>query len=215
MSKRSYNQYCGLAAALDVLGERWSMLILRNLLTGPKRFTDFLEGLPGIGTGLLSERLKQLESAGVIRRATLPPPAASAVYELTADGEALRPVLIGLTRWGMARLGEPPAGQFIDADMIAVAMEARFEAASDDIDGSFQLVIDGRPYRIRIAGGKIVVQAGPSEDNAASFVTDTATLVALNNGTGSLTEALAAGNVRVDGDVEAAMRVVKSLNLPV
>ena len=191
------------------------MLILRNLLTGPKRFTDLLEGLPGIGTGLLSERLKQLESAGVIHRATLPPPAASAVYELTADGEQLRPVLIGLTRWGMARLGEPPQGQFIDADMIAVAMEARFEAASADVDGSYQLVIDGRPYRIRIDGGQVVVHAGSSEGNAASFVTDTATLVALNNGSRSVTEAVADSSVTVQGDLEAALRVIKALNLPV
>ena len=86
MSKRSYNQYCAVARALDIVGERWTLLIVRELLTGPKRFKDLLEGLPGIGTNLLTGRLKDLEGYGVVHRVTLPPPAASKVYELTELG---------------------------------------------------------------------------------------------------------------------------------
>ncbi len=105
MSKRSYNQYCAVARAMDVVGERWTLLIVRELLTGPKRFKDLLEGLPGIGTNLLTARLKDLEGYGVVRRATLPPPAASRVYELTELGCSLEPVVMGLARWGLEFLG--------------------------------------------------------------------------------------------------------------
>src|SRR5215211_4757632 len=109
MNRRSYGQYCAMARALDVLGDRWTLLIVRELLTGPKRFKDLLEGLPGIGTNLLAGRLKDLAGAGVLRRTTLPPPAGSSVYELTERGRELEPVLMGLARWGLDLLGERAA----------------------------------------------------------------------------------------------------------
>src|SRR5215467_13817890 len=90
---RSYNQYCAVARGLDVIGERWTLLIIRDLLVGPKRYTDLLDGLPGIGTNLLAERLRDLEAAGLVERAVLPPPAGTTVYRLTADGAALEPVV--------------------------------------------------------------------------------------------------------------------------
>jgi DNA-binding HxlR family transcriptional regulator len=92
--KRSYGQYCTVARALDVVGERWTLLLVRELSTGPKRFKDLLEGLPGIGTNLLAARLKKLEGEGIVRRATLPPPAGSNVYELTDLGGSLEPVIV-------------------------------------------------------------------------------------------------------------------------
>src|SRR3712207_5891120 len=107
MSKRSYNQYCAVARSLDIVGERWTLLVVRELLTGPKRFKDLLEGLPGIGTNLLTARLKDLEGYGVVHRVTLPPPAASKVYELTELGRLLEPVIAALGRWGLEFLGAP------------------------------------------------------------------------------------------------------------
>src|SRR5215207_10476070 len=107
MSKRSYNQYCTVARALDIVGERWTLLMVRELLTGPKRLKDLLEGLPGIGTNLLANRRKTLEGEGIVRRATLPPPAGSNVYELTELGGSLEPVIMALSRWG-ARLLDAP-----------------------------------------------------------------------------------------------------------
>src|ERR671921_1724366 len=107
MSKRSYNQYCAVARALDIIGERWTLLIVRELLTGPKRFKDLLEGLPGIGTNLLATRLKDLEGNGILRRATLPPPAGSKVYELTGLGRELEQVVVALSQWGSKLLGSP------------------------------------------------------------------------------------------------------------
>ena len=107
MSKRSYDQYCPVAHALDLVGERWSMLIVKNLMHGPKRYTDLAEDLPGIGTNILAARLKALEECGVIEKKKLPPPAASRVYELTGYGRALKPVMRELALWGAKSLGPP------------------------------------------------------------------------------------------------------------
>src|ERR687889_2824463 len=97
---RSYGDRCGIARALDVVGERWALLVVRELLLGPKRFTDLRAGLPNVGPDVLAQRLRELEAAGVVRRAKLPPPAASKVYELTPRGAELEPVILALGRWG-------------------------------------------------------------------------------------------------------------------
>src|SRR5918996_4677686 len=100
MGKRRYDQYCALARALDVVGERWTLLLVRELLLGPRRYTDLLGGLPGIGTNLLADRLRYLEQVGLVRRRVLPPPAGSTVYELTELGRELEPTVFALGRWG-------------------------------------------------------------------------------------------------------------------
>ncbi len=106
---KTYDQYCPVAHALGVVGERWALLVVRELLQGPKRYTDLAEGLPGIGTNILASRLRDLETAGVITKKTLPPPAASRVYELTDYGLALKPVMRELALWGARSLGPPTA----------------------------------------------------------------------------------------------------------
>ena len=107
---RSYGQYCALAKALDVLGDRWTLLIVRELmLAGPSRYTDLRNGLPGIATNLLSERLRELEAAGVVAREQAPPPVATTLFSLTPRGEALRPVLDELGMWGVPYMAEGPA----------------------------------------------------------------------------------------------------------
>ena len=108
MTRRSYHQYCPTAYSLDVVGERWTLLIVRELLFGPRRYTDLLNGLPGIGTNLLAKRLKEMEQAGIIRQRTLPPPASSTVYELTERGRGLEEALMSLAQWGMSYLQVPP-----------------------------------------------------------------------------------------------------------
>lgn len=201
MAKRSYDEYCGLAVALDLLGERWTMLILRELLMGPKRFTDLLGGLPGVGTGLLTQRLRELEDAQVIEKAVLPPPAASAVYQLTADGEALRSTLLGLTRWGLRRLGTPVEGQTANVNMLAFAMAARFNPrSSPGADGSYQLRVDDSVFQFTIDDGDIQFEAGPTQRPLATISTDMATLIALNNGSTTLSEAVSGQNMVVEGD---------------
>src|SRR5215831_15975055 len=107
MGDRRYHQYCAVARALDVVGERWTLLIARELLLGPRRFTDLAAGLPGIGSSVLTTRLKELERSGLVVRRTLPPPAASVVYELTDLGRGVGPVLAALAEWGLNVLGPP------------------------------------------------------------------------------------------------------------
>ncbi len=128
MGRRSYDQYCTVARALDVVGERWTLLLVRELLTGPKRFKDLLDGLPGIGTNLLTGRLKALEEEGILRRATLPPPAGSKVYELTELGRSLEPVIVELSRWGAGLLGTPHAEDDLRPARAAVALRSAFDA---------------------------------------------------------------------------------------
>ena len=107
MSKR-YDQYCPIACSLGLVGERWTLLVVRELMHGPKRYTDLVDGLHGIGTNILAARLKELEAAGLVERRKLPPPAASTVYELTPTGRELRPVLHELARFGARLIGPPP-----------------------------------------------------------------------------------------------------------
>jgi DNA-binding HxlR family transcriptional regulator len=104
---RKYDQYCPLAHALELIGERWTLLVVRELLHGPQRYTDLADRLPGIGTNILASRLRDLEAAGVVAKRTLPPPAASKVYELTEYGVELKPVMRELARWGARSLGPP------------------------------------------------------------------------------------------------------------
>ncbi|MBW4436605.1 MAG: helix-turn-helix transcriptional regulator [Pleurocapsa minor GSE-CHR-MK-17-07R] len=113
MTNKSYHQFCGIAHSLDTIGDRWTLLAVRNLLLGPKRFSDLMRGLPGISTNILTERLKLLEERGVVRTRFLAPPAASTVYELTESGFALADVLVALARWGSLTLGAPQADQAI------------------------------------------------------------------------------------------------------
>ncbi|MFV8161007.1 winged helix-turn-helix transcriptional regulator [Mycobacterium sp. 134] len=214
MAKRSYDEYCGLAVALDLLGERWTMLVIRELLMGPKRFTDLLGGLSGIGTGLLTQRLRQLEEAHVIEKAVLPPPAASAVYQLTADGEMLRPTLLGLTRWGLRRLGTPTESQTPNANLLAFAMAARFNPASSPAaDGEHELHVEGSMFQIIIENGAIQIHPGPAERAQATITTDMATLIAINNGSLTLAEAISAQTLVVDGDAEVITALADAFEL--
>ena len=126
VAKRSYGQECPLACALDVLGERWTLLVARELMFGEKRYTDLLDGLPGIGPQVLAARLKHLQAAGLVQKSKLPPPAASTVYELTPTGRELRPVLHELARFGARLMGPPPLdaldpGWLVDALDLALS----------------------------------------------------------------------------------------------
>jgi DNA-binding HxlR family transcriptional regulator len=125
MTKR-YDQYCPVAHALDLVGERWALLVVRELMHGPKRYTDLAESLPGIGTNILAGRLRDLEACGVVAKRTLPPPAASRVYELTDYGRALRPVMRELALWGARSLGPPTAEDELYEGWLANALDVLF-----------------------------------------------------------------------------------------
>ena len=212
MSKRSYNQYCAVARAMDVLGERWTLLIVRELLTGPKRFKDLLEGLPGIGTNLLTARLKDLEGYGVLRRATLPPPAASRVYELTELGRSLEPVVMGLARWGLEFLGASCEEDDRQPAWAMVALQSMLEPeATGETRESYEFRVDDEVFYVWVADGETGVRQGPAADPALVVHSDTQTLLAVAAGRIETTEAVASGALRIEGDRDARERCMKML----
>ena len=167
MVKR-YEQYCPVAHALDLVGDRWALLVVRELMHGPKRYTDLVEGLPGIGTNILAARLRDLEEVGVLTRRTLPPPAASKVYELTEYGRGLRPAIRELALWGARSLGPPTPGAGLFEGWVANAMDivlahlaptGRFEFRVDDEVAS---LVDGEVVRGPVDDPDVVVEADPA-----------------------------------------------------
>ena len=165
VARRSYDQYCGLARALDILGERWALLVVRDLLIGPKRFSDLQEGLPGIGANALSARLKALEADGLVAKRRLPRPAASTVYELTDRGRALEPAVLELIRWGMELLGEPgPEDRFRPSWLITGVRAAFDPQLAGELRRSYRVDVEDDSFVIRIDRGRIVVERGdPAE----------------------------------------------------
>jgi DNA-binding HxlR family transcriptional regulator len=202
-NKRSYGQHCTVAAALDLVGERWTLLVVRELSTGPKRFKDLLGGLPGIGTNLLAARLKNLEGEGVVRRATLPPPAGSNVYELTALGRELEPVLVALSRWGARLLDAPAEDDELRAGWAAVALRSALPAgASDGRPGTYGFRIDGEVFHMRVSEEEAEVRQGEAPDHDLVVESDAGTLLAVASGRLSPEQAVQSGALRVEGKRE-------------
>lgn len=128
---KRYDQYCPIARAVQVVGERWTLLVVRELVAGPKRYTDLVAGLPGIGTNVLATRLRELEAEGVVSKYRLPPPAASQVYELTDRGRGLIPVLRSLAHWGAVALGPPPPDVTLEPGWLLSALRTATWGAQD------------------------------------------------------------------------------------
>jgi DNA-binding HxlR family transcriptional regulator len=165
---RRYDQYCPVAHALELVGERWSLLVVRELLHGPLRYTDLAERLPGIGTNVLASRLRDLETGGIVARRMLPPPAASRVYELTEYGRGLRPVMRELARWGARSLGPPTADDELFPGWLENALETllaptappgRFEFRVGDEVAS---VVDGEVQPGSVEQPDVVVEGDAS-----------------------------------------------------
>jgi DNA-binding HxlR family transcriptional regulator len=159
---RAYGQYCGLARAVEILGERWGLLIVRDLLVSAKRFTDLQRGLPGIPSNVLAARLKELEAAGVVQRRVLPRPSGSIVYELTPYGEELEEVLIGIGRWGAKSLGDPAPDEIVTPDALVMAMRTTFRPESaGKLRASYELHVGPAIVHARIENGTIHAKPGP------------------------------------------------------
>ena len=204
MARRSYGQACTLARALDVVGDRWTLLISRELMLGPKRFTDLLEGLPGIGRNLLAERLRQLEAEGVLRRAELPPPAASRVYELTDSGRALGPAMAELGRWGIERLQPaPPDAYFRPAWAVFPLSYMSNTQAARGVRETYEFRIDDETFHIRVDDGAVEPRAGAPERADLVIRMSAPTLRELFLGDLDAADAVAAGRIAIEGPPEA------------
>ena len=197
MSKR-YDQYCPVCHALGLVGERWSLLIVRELLRGPKRYTDLVEGLPGIGTNILAARLRELEEGGILRKRRLPPPAASTVYELTEYGAELEEPLYALARWGARSLGPPGPEEEFYPDWGLNAFAALFDPeAARGATETYVVRIDGDVYTVRLDEGRLDVALGESEDADVDVKMDRKTFYGLVSGglaPGDAKVKLSAGN---------------------
>ena len=203
-----YQQYCALARAVDVVGNRWTLLIIRELRPGPRRFTDLVDGLPGISRKLLSERLRELERDGIITRKELPPPAARQVYELTEDGRALATAMTPLIVWGIRRLGPLTSDQAFQARWSAVGMaSAANREATKGITETYQYVVGDTAFHFVVDDGAIEVRDGRAEDPSAIVTTDEQTWARIASGKLRTSAAIAAGRLTISGDRQAVKRL--------
>ncbi|MFD4483484.1 winged helix-turn-helix transcriptional regulator [Streptomyces sp. NPDC058471] len=209
---RSYDQSCPAARALDVVGGRWSLLIVRELLLGPRRYTDLVTGLPGIGPNVLAERLRALRKAGILSQVKLPPPASSAVYELTELGTAMRPVLDELTRWGMRLPTSPRPGDTFRLSWVLGCLRASFrpEEASG-VRETYEFRVDGDTFHLRVDDGALDIQNGSATDPVCAITTDLGSFLAIGARLVDIEDAVARGLARLEGELPAAARVVAIL----
>jgi DNA-binding HxlR family transcriptional regulator len=212
--KRSYGEACRLAHALDLVGERWALLVVRELLLGPKRFTDLRRGLPNASTNILAERLRDLEDGGVIRKRKLPPPAGASVYELTEWGADLEPIMTGLGAWG-ARSPAPPCTEEINSDSIVLALRSLFDAeAGAEVDLEIALVLDGEDFRAAVHGGELEIGRGAVADPDAALVGAAGSFAAVLGGQLPLDAAITAGELEVLHGRRALGRFLKLFPMP-
>lgn len=197
---RTYGQYCPIAQALDVVGDRWTLLILRELSGGARRFTDLRESLPGIAPNLLVERLRDLEAEGLVARQELPPPAARSVYVLTAEGREVRPLLSALARFGATRLPPPQASTVVPPRAAFAAAVTSFHRPVESAgwDEHYRFVIDGRTFDVRSSHGRL--RAGPEAGQPDVVVHVSAhQLMHLRQGRVPLHQAIADGSFEATG----------------
>jgi DNA-binding HxlR family transcriptional regulator len=211
---RTYDDGCAAAHALDLVGERWALLVVRELLLGPKRFTDLRAGIPKASPNVLAQRLRELERAGVVRRRKLPPPAASRVYELTEWGEELEPVIIRLGRWG-ARSPSKPCDAELGVDSLILSFRTMFDPrAADGLKASYELRLGEDRFHVVVGDGHFEIARGNADRPDATIETDAGTLAALVYDGRRLEEALRAGDVEVEGDESALARFLTLFPLP-
>ncbi|MGW3746043.1 winged helix-turn-helix transcriptional regulator [Streptomyces sp. NPDC005146] len=211
---RSYEQTCRIARALDVLGERWTLLIVRELTLGPRRYGDILDALPGMGTSLLSARLKHLEQCGVLRRTVLPGPGRAAAYELDDRGAALMPLLASLADWG-GRIGLPPPGYTDRAAWSVLAMRLTAPEEAADFDTVTELVLGAETLWLQGDGERVRIEVGPPRVKPGMRLTcEKATFYALAKGQVSVDDAMVSGDLVVDGNPDNARLFFELFNLP-
>lgn len=211
---RTYGDGCAIARGLDLIGERWALLVVRELLLGPKRYTDLRRGLPNASPNVLSQRLDELERAGVVRRRKLPPPAGSRVYELTDWGLELEQTVMSLGRWA-ARSPTPPGDAPIGVDSMILALRARFDSgAAHGLRADYELRLGDDRFRIEVADDEVEVARGSADQADAMIDTDPDTLAAVLWGDQSLADAQRSGRMTIDGDKAAVERFVRLFPMP-
>lgn len=213
-TKRRYDDGCATAHALDLIGERWALLIVRELLFGPKRFTDLRGGIPGASPNVLSHRLRELEEVGVVHRRKLPPPAPAWVYELTEWGRELEPVITSLGRWG----GRSPSLRHdaaLSVDSLMLALKTLFDPGrADGFTADLVLRMGEDSFRVQLTADRIWIMRGRLDHPQAVIETDPATLNALIWSGRVLSEAIEGGDITLTGSREHVERFLGLFPLP-
>jgi DNA-binding HxlR family transcriptional regulator len=213
-TRRTYGDGCAIAHGLDLVGERWALLVVRELLLGPKRFTDLKKGLPNASPNVISERLRELEAAGVVTRDKLPPPAGSRVYALTEWGRELEDTVMALGRWA-ARSPSLPRDAPIGADSTVLALRARFDArAAEGLRATYALRLGEDRFRVAVSDDEIELARGDAHRPDATIDTDPGTLAAVLWNGRPLADAERAGDMAIEGDQAAVERLVRLFPAP-
>ena len=211
---RTYGDSCGVARALDLVGERWALLVVRELLLGPKRFTDLRAGLPHVSPDILAQRLRELEDSGIVRRGKLPPPAGARIYQLTERGRQLEPAILALGRFGSVAPFPPGDAQF-GVDALVIALKSLFDpAAADGLRATYELRLGEHRFRLRIADEQLDLARGETDAPDAILETDPATLANVLWHGRKAAEARRAGDMAVEGDQRAVTRMLGLFPLP-
>jgi DNA-binding HxlR family transcriptional regulator len=214
VGRRKYNEGCAVSHALDVIGERWALVVVRELLLGPKRFTDLRAGIPGASAAVLAQRLRELNEAGVVRQHKLPPPAGSQVYALTDWGAELEPVVTHLGRWG-SRSSSMPYDADRSVDSLVLSLSALFDRrAAQGFSATITLRLGENHFSIKIADGQLHLTRGEAERATATLETDPQTLAALLYRGSALDDALRADDVTISGDSGVVARFLRLFPLP-
>jgi DNA-binding HxlR family transcriptional regulator len=211
---RTYADSCGLAHALDLVGERWALLVIRELTLGAKRYSDLLADLPGISTNVLSTRLGELERNGIVRHGRMPPPAASAVYELTEWGRELEPVMCRLGRWAAA---SPLHDTTQHLSVTSFVLSLRTNAYPQQADGPpvvVQFVLNGDPFVAALGDGHFRIERGTTDKTDAVVRGEPPVLAGIVYGGLLVADAVAQGMIELTGDADAFQRFVRSFPLP-
>lgn len=202
---RSYRDACGVARGLDLVGERWALLVVRELLLGPRRFTDLRGALPGASATVLSQRLRELNRAGVIRHARLAPPSRASVYELTAHGAELEPILIALGVWAL-RSPAADAEASLSAVSAMLALRTYF-APNESWTADYDVRLGDQEYSVRVVGRWLDVRQGHADNPVSTIRTDPKNFLALLGGQKPTA-------ATVNGDRDAAARLLAAVSLP-
>lgn len=210
---RTYGDSCGIARALDVVGERWALLVVRELLLGPQRFTDLRRGLANASSNLIADRLRELEGHAVVRRRKLAPPAGSWVYELTEWARELEPIVLALGTWGV-RAPSPPSPATLSASSILIALRSFAQLDPNASATTYRFEIDGGVWTVQASAEHVQVQPGDLEAVDVWVRTDPQTLADLIGDASGLDAAVATGRLVVDGDPQALRRLLERVIVP-
>ena len=203
---KTYGEFCSLARSLDVVGDRWALLVVRELFLGPRRFTDLVDGLPGVGTNVLSTRLRELEAEGIIERTRVPSPTPAVLYELTRDGRDLKPALDAFARWGTRRLTRADADDVVKPQWFVLSLAANLSHESLDADTSYLLDIDDKQFTVKVGERDVVATDATRDVPTATITGKLRDFFAAAKG-----DKRAAQRLQTAGDRSAARKLVTAL----